>query len=153
MATATLSPRRLERSDLEACARLFAQVFSAAPWSEPWRFEGALARLGHFYASPGFVGMLATSDRGEATGFLLGNLEPYLEGQLFYLREMCVDSRRQGQGIGSALYRALEQELVAHDVRAVYLATDRSIPAAGFYRRLGFRRSESMAFYAKGLPG
>ncbi len=148
-----MPPRRLEHCDLEACAALFAQVFSAEPWDEPWRFDGALARLVHFHESPGFLGMLTLNDRGEAEGFVLGNLEPYLECQLFYLREMCVDSRRQGQGIGLALYRALERELASRDVRAVYLATDRSIPAAGFYQRLGFRCSENMAFYAKGLQG
>jgi aminoglycoside 6'-N-acetyltransferase I len=153
VSTQTMQPRRLEGRDLEACASLFAQVFSSEPWSEPWGFDGALARLVHFHESPGFVGMLTPSDRGEVAGFLLGNLEPYLEGRLFYLREMCVDSRWQGQGIGSRLYLDLERELAARDVRAVYLATDRGIPAAGFYQGLGFRCSESMAFYAKGLRG
>ncbi|MGQ4878542.1 GNAT family N-acetyltransferase [Billgrantia sp. LNSP4103-1] len=146
-------PRRLECRDLEACASLFAQVFSSEPWSESWSNERALARLGHFHDSPGFEGVLMTNDRDDVVGFLLGNREPYLAGQLFYLREMCVDCRWQGQGIGSALYRTLEGELAAHDVRAVYLATSRGIPAAGFYQGLGFRCSESMAFYAKGLQG
>ncbi|WP_111413030.1 GNAT family N-acetyltransferase [Billgrantia lactosivorans] len=148
-----IAPRRLEPRDLEACAALFAQVFSAEPWSEPWGVDGALARLAHFHESPGFMGMLTLNDLGEAMGFVLGNLEPYLECHLFYLREMCVASHRQGQGIGSALYRALEQELATRDVRAVYLATGREIPAAEFYQGLGFRCSESMAFYAKGLKG
>ncbi|MFQ3786433.1 GNAT family N-acetyltransferase [Halomonas sp. A29] len=148
-----IAPRRLELRDLKACAALFAQVFSAEPWSEPWGVDGALARLEHFHASPGFVGMLSLGDKGEVMGFVLGNLEPYLDCHLFYLREMCVASQRQGQGIGSQLYRALERELAERDVRAVYLATGRDIPAAGFYQGLGFRCSETMAFYAKGLKG
>ncbi|MBW6390640.1 GNAT family N-acetyltransferase [Billgrantia antri] len=148
-----IAPRRLEPRDLEACATLFAQVFSAEPWSEPWGFERALARLAHFHESPGFVGVVTPGEGSAAAGFLLGNLEPYLEGYLFYLREMCVASHRQGQGIGSQLYRALERELTERDVRAVYLATGREIPAAHFYQNLGFRCSESMAFYARGLPG
>lgn len=148
-----MQPRPLEEGDLEGCATLFAQVFSAPPWSEPWSIERALARLEHFHASPGFVGMLASGERGEVAGFLLGNLEPYVEGQLFYLREMCVATHRQGQGVGSQLYHALARELASGDVRAVYLATGRAIPAADFYQGLGFRRSESMAFYAKGLKG
>lgn len=151
MGERVMPPRRLEPRDLEACAILFAQVFSAPPWSEPWLIEHALARLEHFHASPGFVGMLAPGDRGAVAGFLLGNLEPYLEGKLFYLREMCVATHRQGQGVGSQLYQALERELASGDVRAVYLATGRAIPAAGFYQGLGFRCSDSMAFYAKGL--
>lgn len=149
-----MQPRRLERSDLEACAALFAQVFSSAPWNEPWHADGALARLEHFFESPGAVGVVALGEDRALDGFLLGNLEPYVEGKLFYLREMCVATHRQGQGIGSQLYHALARELASSgDVRAVYLATGRAIPAAGFYQGLGFRCSESMAFYAKGLRG
>jgi ribosomal protein S18 acetylase RimI-like enzyme len=145
--------RRLERCDLEACAALFAQVFSSAPWNEPWHAEGALVRLEHFFESPGAVGVVALDEDKALAGFLLGNLEPYLEGKLFYLREMCVATHRQGRGIGSQLYEVLEGELATGDVRAVYLATGRDIPAVRFYQRLGFRCSEGMAFYAKGFRG
>ncbi|MCE8011444.1 GNAT family N-acetyltransferase [Billgrantia desiderata] len=148
-----MQPRRLERCNLQACAALFAQVFSSVPWNEPWHADGALARLEHFFESPGAVGVVGLGEGEELEGFLLGNLEPYLDGKLFYLREMCVATHRQGQGIGSQLYGVLEEELATSDVRAVYLATGRDIPAARFYQQLGFRCSEGMAFYAKGLRG
>ncbi|MDI5935813.1 GNAT family N-acetyltransferase [Halomonas kalidii] len=147
--------RSMEREDLKACARLYARVFAAAPWNEPWDAELALRRLAHFEASSGFLGMVAEGhdETGEVLGFALGNLEPFCRGTLFYLREMCVGTAWQSRGVGTALYRALEARLHGHQAQALYLATDRGIPAAAFYSGLGFRRSENMAFYAKRLAG
>ncbi|WP_104204554.1 GNAT family N-acetyltransferase [Billgrantia saliphila] len=144
--------RRLERHDLEDCARLYAQVFVAEPWKEPWNAERALARLAHFHDSHGFVGMLAeTDEQGDIVGFALGTLEPFCTNSLFYLREMCVSASQQSKGVGTQLYSALERELTMRGAGAIYLATDRTIPAAGFYQGLGFHCSDNMAFFAKRL--
>jgi aminoglycoside 6'-N-acetyltransferase I len=59
--------RSLTEEDLESAAKLYASVFSAAPWSEPWRETTAYVRLRHFYNSPGFSGVLA-----EASGRIAG---------------------------------------------------------------------------------
>ncbi|MFC3284480.1 GNAT family N-acetyltransferase [Litchfieldella rifensis] len=141
--------RIMEERDLEPCAQLFAQVFSADPWNEPWDDELALRRLVHFHDSSGFVGVVA--HRQEVVGFALGNLEPFCTGTLFYLREMCIETTQQSKGVGTQLYHVLQRELETRHVRAVYLATDRGIPAASFYQGLGFRCSDNMAFYAKRL--
>lgn len=141
--------RIMEEKDLAACARLFARVFSAEPWNEPWDDELAQSRLAHFHASSGFLGVVA--QRQEVIGFALGNLEPFCTGTLFYLREMCVGTQQQSKGVGTQLYRTLQRELESRHVRAIYLATDRGIPAASFYQRLGFHRSDKMAFYGKRL--
>ncbi len=122
--------RNMEERDLEPCARLFAHVFSADPWNEPWDTEQALKRLVHFYDSGGFLGVVAQYE--DVIGFALGNLEPFCTGTLFYLREMCIDTAQQSQGVGTQLYLALQRELESRHVRAVYLATDRGIPAARF---------------------
>ncbi|GGX89126.1 hypothetical protein GCM10007160_15600 [Litchfieldella qijiaojingensis] len=144
-----MQQRNMEEKDLAACARLFARVFSADPWNEPWDDELALRRLVHFHDSSGFVGVVA--QRQEVVGFALGNLEPFCTGTLFYLREMCINTAQQSKGVGTQLYHALQRELESRHVRAVYLATYRGIPAASFYEGRGFHRSDNMAFYAKRL--
>lgn len=139
--------RKIERSDLDGCARLYAAVFSSEPWSEAWSEETALARLVHFYESSGFIGILA--ERDGIMCFALGNTEPFYFGTLFYLREMCVRNGLQSRGIGSRVYLALEEQLKSVQVHGVYLATERAIPAAQFYRGKGFSCSETMGFYSK----
>lgn len=141
--------RPLTEDDLKACASLYAQVFTLAPWNEPWTTESALQRLNHFFHSRGFAGFVARQNN--ITGFVMGNREPFHSGQLFYLREFCVDRGKQSTGCGSQLLEALQSELVLHEVRAMYLTTEREINAAAFYQKRGFKYSESMGFYAKAL--
>lgn len=139
--------RKIEKDDIEACAALFAKVFSAEPWSEPWNTDLANKRLSHFYESKGFIGILAESDG--VIGFALGNTEPFHFGSMFYLREMCTESNIQNKGVGSDIFKALEHELMLNKVQSIYLTTEREIPAAEFYKNKGFKYLDQMGFYAK----
>lgn len=143
--------RPIQESDLKACARLYVEVFSSEPWNEAWTEELAFERLVHFYQSKGFVGVLAESEEvaNDVIGLVLGNTEPFYYGTLFYLREMCVKSNQQNKGVGAKLLYALEAGLHDQEVKSIYLATEREIPAASFYQKHGFKLSEEMGFYAK----
>lgn len=141
--------RTIKSQDLINCARLYADVFACKPWNEPWSVDAALDRLRHFYGSSGFVGLLAEQD--DLVGFALGNTEPFHTGSLFYLREMCIATKQQGQGFGPRVYRALEDELHSRGLQSIYLTTERDIPAAQFYLNNGFSYVEKMGFYAKRL--
>lgn len=139
--------RRIEKTDLKNCSELYAQVFSLAPWNEPWTAQAALERLSHFYESLGFCGVLVESEA--VLGFALGNAEPFHTETLFYLREMCISPKQQCQGLGGRLYASLEKEISLMNVKSIYLATERAIPASNFYLKNGFRHVEEMGFYAK----
>ncbi len=141
--------RPIAHSDLQTCSQLYASVFSAAPWSEPWTEQAAFQRLRHFFQSAGFVGMLAETD--QLLGMALGNTEPYCSHGIFYLREMCTRDDLQSQGIGTQVLNALEQDLASQGVRSIYLLTNRQIPAANFYARQGFTCGAAMGFYVKNL--
>lgn len=144
--------RKITKPDLAACVKLYTQVFCSDPWNEAWTEEIAYERLLHFYESKGFVGVLAEDPKSNRlTGFVLGNIEPFYKGKLFYLREMCTHTQSQNKGIGKAVLQALETELRTHHVKSLYLATDNAIPAAQFYKKNGFSHSENMGFYAKVL--
>lgn len=141
--------RLIEGKDIENCAHLFSQVFSGEPWNEPWKQQDAFLRLDHFHKSAGFVGVLIESDH--VLGFALGNREPFYYGNVFYLREMCIDTSFHSQGIGSKVYAALEKELLLNEVKEIYLATERNIPATSFYEKQGFNYSDTTGFYDKRL--
>lgn len=139
--------RNICEQDLPSCAELFAQVFSQAPWNEPWKQDAALKRLTHFYQSKGFIGVLLWDQK--LIGFALGNIEPFYFGDLFYLREMCIDPTVQNTGYGKHLMQALQERLQQQDVKGIYLTTEQQITAAQFYQKQGFQPSESMRFYSK----
>ncbi len=141
--------RTIKESDIDGCSSLFAKVFSSAPWNEEWTKGLAFKRLSHFYESKDFLGVLA--EKEGIVGFALGNIEPFCFGSMLYLREMCVDSALQRKGVGSGIIDALESELGHLNVKKVYLATERTIPAADFYQSKGFLHSEKLGFYAKSI--
>lgn len=139
--------RSIQEKDIEACAALYAQVFSSEPWDEKWSEGAARERLLHFYYSKGFCGVLAEQEG--VISFALGNIEPFYSGSIFYLREMCRNTNMPKAGVGYKVLAALERELLAQDVQDVYLITDRAIPASDFYQKNGFNHSDQMGFYAK----
>jgi len=139
--------RSIQENDLHACAALFSEVFSSEPWNERWDESHALERLAHFYKSLGFFGVLA--EEGSIIGFTLGNIEPFNGSSIFYLREMCVKTNLQNQGIGGNILKALEEELSLHDVQSIYLGTRKSTPAAKFYEKSGFNYSDEDVLYEK----
>lgn len=143
--------RRIKESDLEVCSEVFTRVFSSEPWKESWTLDVALNRLSHFFNSNGFLGVLAENTQGEIIAFALGNKEPFCYGELYYLREMCVDTQHQHSGVGSNLSSFLDDCLLSENIQGIYLATGAEIPAAKFYQKNDFKISEDMSFYFKRL--
>ena len=139
--------RLITGNDIRSCADLFSHVFSAEPWNEPWTEEDSYKRLNHFFESKGFLGVLLESDG--LIGFALGNIEPFYFGDMFYLREMCVDTKKQSSGHGLKLLESLEQNLKNLNVNSIYLTTDIQTPASNFYQKHGFNFKETMGCYAK----
>jgi ribosomal protein S18 acetylase RimI-like enzyme len=139
--------RLIIEKDIRNCAQLFSHVFSTEPWNEPWTEESAFKRLNHFFESKGFVGILIESNN--LIGFALGTVEPFHFGDMFYLREMCIDTRLQSSGHGYKLLEGLEESLKNMNVDSIYLTTDIEIPASKFYQKHGFNFKETMGFYAK----
>lgn len=141
--------RKIKESDLEICSEIFTRVFSSKPWNEPWTFDIAYKRLSHFFNSNGFLGVLSESISGEVMAFALGNKEPFCYGELYYLREMCVDNQHQYSGVGTNLSSYLDECLLSDNIKGIYLATGAEIPAAKFYEKNGFKISDDMSFYFK----
>lgn len=139
--------REIKQIDLEKCAELYSKVFSSEPWNEPWDIEIAFKRLSHFYESKGFIGILAEDEN--VMGLVLGNYEPFHKGDVFYLREMCVDTTQQRSGIGEELLNKLERVLNKESIKSMYLATEKDIPAASFYKKNGFREYGQMGIFTK----
>jgi len=139
--------REIIKTDLENCAEIFIRTFSSKPWNESWSNETALERISHFYDSKGFCGVLAVED--EALGFVLGNIEPYFSGPIFYLREMCIYPEFQNSGIGKELLNKIENILKLKGVVSIYLITEHNIPAAHFYIKRGFKVDENTGSLSK----
>lgn len=135
---------------LPSCATLFQAVFAGEPWNEAWPLPVVTKRLTELYTTPGFYGLVAI-DEASLLGFVLGYLETWHQGQVYYLKEMCVDAATQRHGIGTALMQALVEHLSTHAVQRIYLLTVQEGIAETFYRKQGFYVSRKMIMMSKRL--
>lgn len=140
----------INQTHLQKCAELYSNVFSLEPWNENWNEKIALKRLSHFYNSDGFIGIIALK-QNNVIGFALGNVEPFLHGDIFYLREMCVNSDMQNCGIGTKILSEIEKELFIKKIKSVYLFTDRKIPATKFYLKHGYALNKDLTIFTKDI--
>ncbi len=135
--------KQITEPQLQECVQLYQQTFSGEPWNEPWTEERAFERLNHFYQSRGFIGLGAWNEEG-CCAFTLGNREPFLDRQAFYLREMCVKPDFQRQGIGRRLLVALHGLLKESGLARIYLLTNHDYAAYDFYKKIGYKPADGM---------
>lgn len=91
---------------LDECTFLFVEVFNNQPWNESWTFETAKSLLSQIINTPGFIG-LTLQKQGKILGFVIGCCEQRDKSKNFYLKEICVSSNKQRQGIGTKLIQRL----------------------------------------------
>ena len=129
---------------LPGCAALFADTFNRPPWSDHWTAEAAAQRLRAIAATPGFAGFVLRRADGSIPAMVVGNREPWFDGEHFCIREMCVRAADQRQGRGTRLLRHLEAWFQEAGIDRVYLLTVRNGAAEAFYRRSGYAGNQCM---------
>ncbi|KST66823.1 hypothetical protein BC008_36505 [Mastigocoleus testarum BC008] len=147
----------LTSEHLDACANLLVQVFNKEPWNESWSFDSARTLLWEIFHTPGFVGFVFCDRKKllqvdskmlqagqELLGFIAGYSEQSCNYRRFFLREICVRSDRQRQGIGKKLLRHLVETLSTMDINLIYLLTMKDGELKKFYTKNGFLDSPHM---------
>ena len=133
--TVGLKVRAARASDADAVFGLLGQLSqSYAP--ERDAFDVTFAS---FVADDSYASLLVAEDaEGVVRGYALTTVTRllYTNGHSAQLQELVVDAEVHGQGIGSALLEATENECKSHGVRQLTVPSRR---AAGFYERLGYR--------------
>lgn len=143
--------RKFNNNDLEKCLVLFIDVFGSEPWNDKWTKERARSYLSDFIATPGFIGIVAESNNSEMIGMILGSRRQWWSGDEYFINEMCVAHHSQNTGVGSAMFKLLEETLSSKGIKDIALLTDRGVPAEEFYRKNGFNEVERIMFLAKSM--
>ena len=133
--------RPIVTQDVSVLARIFKECFAAPPWNEAWSDETAIRRLSQFMGTKTCRGAVAF-EAERAVGFVLGQIEGWVDGNLFLVQDMCVVSDRQRSGLGGRLLEWLLRDIEPRDrVTGTYLLTDAGSAAEAFYLGQGFKRS------------
>jgi aminoglycoside 6'-N-acetyltransferase I len=135
---------------LDECASLFIEVFNREPWNETWNFENAKLLLSQIFNTPNCVG-LVLQQQNIILGFVIGYCEQRDKGKNFFIKEMCVRSNQQRQGIGTKLIQKLIYRLNQAGVNLIYLLTMKDEYTEEFYSKNDFQRNHHMIIMTKGL--
>jgi len=140
--------RRFEKGDFEACARLLMETYNAPPWNDAWTAETAGKYIDEFTRYARFVGFVAVID-GSIEGAAFLREKTWIDGSELYVDEFYVSPRRQGRGIGKALFAHIEAYAEENGLESITLLTDKRKPAFRFYRKNGMAESENTVFMYK----
>ena len=130
---------QLDRKNILGFADLYLSVFNEAPWKDGWSLEAVHERFRSFSSFPSFYGVGQVTD-GSPDALCFGWSERWVNGWHFHLKEMCVASHVQRQGVGGKLIAELQQRLLLQGIGRVFLETGISAPARSFYEQHGFKQ-------------
>ncbi|NHC37599.1 GNAT family N-acetyltransferase [Scytonema millei] len=134
---------------LDSCAHVYVETFKQEPWNECWSFETARVRLWETLNTPGFVGFVL--HHHEPLGFILGYCEQFYDGKHFFVKDFCVQTDKQHQGIGTKLLNHLTIVLTPMNVSQIFLLTLRDGQAEAFYSKNGYCRSPKIIVMSQQL--
>lgn len=137
-------------ADIPMVVELYVESFNAAPWNDNWTAQTASKRLSQMLDRASAYGLLGYDTSG-ICGLIVGDEEQFYDGLQFQIREFCVAQHRKGQGIGTALYRELEEHLKQRGVVKILLNTLHHPVTEGFYKHLGFDFEKDICMMKKEL--
>lgn len=111
----------VETPDFLELAQIMKASYAEAPWNENWTDEKAMRRvqaiLGNFQA----LGIAAVDDGGKIIGGALGYVDPYADYDMFFVSELFVAPQWKRKGVGKALLKHLEKELLLRNIHVIQL--------------------------------
>ena len=133
----------IDHDDLVDCSELLVSIFKEPQWNEDWDVEDSFERLSAFLSCPNTISLKAEF-KGQICGFLIGEIQRWKKSNVYYLKEMCVTTSMQRQGVGKAMMAQLGGILKEKRVVQIFLITQRDGVPSKFYASLEFKEIPSI---------
>lgn len=139
--------KKLSIADKEIIKPFFADVFTKEPWNDDWSDAAQLdAYITDLCGNVNSL-TLALFDGEQMVALSMGYIKHWYRGTEYIINELCVKTEKQHQGIGTEFLHQIEDYLKANDLKAIYLLTERTVPAYNFYKKNGFYEyTDTVAF-------
>ncbi len=142
--------KKMEAKNINAYVGLYKKVFSQAPWFIEEDFMDLRSYFSKYFSLNNFLGYdLYIGSR--LIGFSLGYKKPWIPGYEYYIDQFCIDPDYQKKGYGRLLLKFIEADKKKEDLTNLILMTEKTTPAYGFYKGLGFTGLGSSEFLIKEL--
>ena len=125
-------------NEIEAIKKLFTGVFTIEPWNDDWSNKEQL----DLYLSD-LVGQSNSLAYGlfedeKLIGVSMGHIRHWYSGTEYYIDELCIQTDKQGNGIGTYFLKEIERGIKEIGLAQIFLQTESNVPAYGFYQKNGF---------------
>ena len=143
--------RPLAEDDLDRCAELFAVAFAAKPYNDEWTHRDAYEKLHKLWRiEPNYA--FCAEDESDVVGAIFARVSSWWVGDCVVIEEIFVHPRRQRQGIGAALFEAVETHAKQQGVIGMWLIANQNAPAMEFYKRHGLTEGPDVSVMVKQFP-
>lgn len=143
--------RKFKIQDVDKCAELFKEVFSAYPWYDNWvSLEQARTYLIELIENPVFEGYVAYGGLN-LIAVCFGHKRSWWMGKELFIDEFFVRNESQGNGIGTRMMDYIKKQLIEEEYVRLVLLTNNGIPAEEFYIKNGFYNNHDRTVMVKDL--
>lgn len=141
--------KRIGMDEIEVIKKLFTGVFTIEPWNDDWSNREQL----DLYLSD-LVGQSNSLAYGlfedeKLIGVSVGHIRRWYSGTEYYIDELCIQTDKQGNGIGSYFLKEIEKGIKEIGLTQIFLQTENNVPAYGFYLKNGFCELKEHVSFAK----
>ena len=88
-------------------------------------------------------------ENNELVGFLMGYYKEYDDILAFYIEEIVIFANHQNQGLGQALIKKVESEVISYGAKHTELISVNDEHHRHFYEKLGFYYATNLVLMAK----
>lgn len=134
--------KKLDANDIKSIKTLFYSVFSDEPWCDDWSDPVQLHNYIFDLVGNNNSLSLGLYENDVLVGISLGYIMHWCAGTEYYIFEFCVRPKDQGKGLGTAFFDMISDYAAQLGIDHIFLQTEKSVPAFGFYQKNGFTELE-----------
>lgn len=128
----------LDEKNLDECVDLFMATFSKAPWFDVYESRQQVVDFFENHLRNNYFLGYALLENQRVVAISLGFKKPWIKGMEYYIDEFCVGIDNQSKGLGSEFLRLIEADIEQKGLNAIFLITEKGVPAEKFYLKNGF---------------
>lgn len=141
--------KRIGIDEIETIKELFTSVFTIEPWNDDWSNQEQL----DLYLND-LVGQSNSLTYGlyedeNLIGVSMEHIKHWYSGTEYCIDELCIKTDKQGNGIGTHFLKEIEKGIKEIGLVQIFLQTEKTVPAYGFYQKNGFYELKEHVSFGK----
>lgn len=141
--------KKLSIAQLEEIKFIIKETFSKEPWKDDWHDEKQFHSYILDLIDNSNSLSLGLYDNDELVGVSLGRVKHWYTGTEYWIDDLAVLPKAQGNGFGSGFLNRIEQYIKENEMVGIVLFTEKEIPAYSFYLKNGFTEKKERVFFEK----